>query len=64
LSPEMVRWGGLAGVAAGVMFVLSGILILIVPPERVLGSYLIEVVIVVAFVLTLVSIAGVHAVQS
>jgi hypothetical protein len=66
MSSEMVRWGGLAGVAAGVMFVLSGILSFIAPPQMVLGSfsdYLIEVVIVVAFVLSLVTIAGLHAVQ-
>jgi hypothetical protein len=40
---------------------------LIAPPQRVLGSfsdYLIEVVIVVAFVLAMVAIAGLHAVQS
>jgi hypothetical protein len=68
MSSEAVRWGGLAGAAAGVMFVLSGILtILFAPPQRDLGpfiGYLIEVVIVVAFALSLVAIAGVHAVRS
>jgi hypothetical protein len=70
MSSEMVRWGGLAGVAAGAMFVLSGILTFIVaspPPQGALGSfgaYLLEVVIVAAFALTLVTIAGVHAAQS
>jgi hypothetical protein len=64
----MVRWGGLAGVVAGVMFLLSGILTFIVapPPQGVLGSsgaYLLEVVIVVAFALTLVAVAGLHAAQ-
>ena len=66
MSSEIVRWSGLAGVAAGVMFVLSGILSFIAPPQMVLGSfsdYLIEVLIVVAFVLSLVTIAGLHAVQ-
>jgi hypothetical protein len=63
MSSEMVRWGGLAGVVAGVMFLLSGILTFIVapPPQGVLGSsgaYLLEVVIVVAFALTLVAVAG------
>jgi hypothetical protein len=67
MSSDMVRWGGLASVAAGVMFMLSGILTLIAPPQRVLGSfsdYMIEVVIVAAFALTLVAIAGLHALQS
>jgi hypothetical protein len=64
MTTNMVRWGGLAGVAAGVMFVLSGILTLIAPPQKELGSfggYLIEVVIVVAFALAMVAIAGLHA---
>ena len=69
MSSEMVRWGGLAGLAAGAMFVLSGILTFIVapPPQGALGSfgaYLLEVVIVAAFALTLVAIAGLHAAQS
>jgi hypothetical protein len=57
----------LAGVAAGVMFVLSSILTVIAPPQRELGpfgGYLIEVVIVVAFALTMVAIASLHAAQS
>jgi hypothetical protein len=32
MSQDMVRWGGLAGVAAGVMFLVSGILYFIVAP--------------------------------
>ena len=67
MPSNMVRWGGLAGVAAGVMFVLSGILTLIAPSQRRLGSfggYLIEVLIVVAFVFTLVAIASLHGAQS
>jgi hypothetical protein len=69
MSSEMVRWGGLAGVVAGVMFLLSGILTFIVAPppsQGALGSsgaYLLEVVIVVAFALTLVAVAGLHAAQ-
>jgi hypothetical protein len=69
MSQDMVRWGGLAGVAAGVMFLLSGILYFIVAPPlptRALGSfgdYLYEVVVAVAFALVLVTIAGLHAAQ-
>jgi hypothetical protein len=68
MSSEMVRWGRLAGLATGAMFVLSGVLTFIVaPPQGALGSfgaYLLEVVIVAAFALTPVAIAGLHAAQS
>jgi hypothetical protein len=50
-----------------VTFALSGVLTLIAPPQRDLGpfsGYLIEVLIVMAFALTLIAIAGLHAVQS
>jgi hypothetical protein len=66
MSSGMVRWGGLASVAAAVMFVLSGILTFVAPPEGVptsFSNYLLEVVIVLAFVLTLVAIVGLHAAQ-
>jgi hypothetical protein len=69
MSQDMVRWGGLAGLAAGVMFLLSGILYFIVAPPlptRALGSfgdYLYEIVVAVTFVLVLVTIAGLHAAQ-
>ena len=67
MASGMGRWGGLAGVAAGVMFGLSGVFSFIAPPHGAPGSfgdYLIEVVVVLAFALTLVAIAGLHAVQS
>jgi hypothetical protein len=63
---NMVRWGGLAGLAAAVVFLVSGILTFISPPQGVPSSfsdYLLEVVVVVAFVLTLLTIAGLHAAQ-
>jgi hypothetical protein len=66
MSSNMVRWGGLAGLAAAVVFLLSGILTFISPPQGVPSSfsdYVLEVVVVVAFVLTLVTIAGLHAAQ-
>jgi hypothetical protein len=49
-----------------VVFLLSGILTFFAPPQGVPSSsrdYLLEVVIVVAFVPTLITIAGLHAVQ-
>ena len=67
MSPGIVRWGGWAGVLAGVIFVLAGILILIAPPQRAFNSfsdYLIAVILAVAFALTLVAIAGLHTLQS
>jgi uncharacterized protein YjeT (DUF2065 family) len=33
ISSGMVRWGGLAGLAAGVVFLLSGILTFVAPPQ-------------------------------
>jgi hypothetical protein len=48
------------------VFLLSGILTFFAPPQGVPSSsrdYLLEVVIVVAFVPTLITIAGLHAVQ-
>ena len=33
MTSSMVRWGGLAGAAAALMFLLSGILTLIAPPQ-------------------------------
>jgi hypothetical protein len=68
MAPHLIRWGGLAGLVAGVMFVLAGIFILIAPPQggvfNSFGDYLSEVILVVAFALTLVAIAGLHALQS
>ncbi len=67
MKPGMGRWGGSAGVAAGVAFGLSGTFGFIAPPYGALGSfgdYLIGVVVVFAFALTLVAIAGLYAVQS
>ena len=63
---HLTRWGGWAGVVAAVMFVLAGILILTAPPQRFFNSfsdYLSEIILVVAFAITLVVIAGLHALQ-
>jgi hypothetical protein len=67
MTSSMVRWGGLAGAAAALMFLLSGILTLIAPPQGApssLGGYLLGVVLVAAFMLVLVAVAGLHAAQS
>jgi hypothetical protein len=67
MSSNLVRWGGLAGVLAGVMFVLAGILNLIASQQRVsfnsFSDYLSEIILVVAFAVTLVVIARLHILQ-
>jgi hypothetical protein len=66
MSLSIVRWGGWAGVVAALSYVAAGILILISPLQRVFGSiseHLIEVILVVAFAVTLVAIAGLHGLQ-
>ena len=67
MSSGIVRWGGWAGVVAALSYVAAGTLILIAPLQRVLGSvseHSIEIILVVAFALTLVAIAGLHGLQS
>jgi hypothetical protein len=66
MASSMVRWGGLAGAVGGVMFLVSGILTPVAPPHGApssFGGYLLGVVLVVAFVLVLVAVAGLHAAQ-
>ena len=63
---SIVRRGGWAGVAAAVMYVLAGFLILAAPPQGVFSSfsdYLSEISLIMAFAVTLVVIAGLHALQ-
>ena len=67
MSSDLIRWGGLAGVLAGVMYVLADILGLLAPQQRVFDSfsdYLQEVIFAVAVAGTLGAIAGLHALQS
>jgi hypothetical protein len=67
MSSGIARWGGWAGVVAAVMYLAAGTLILIAPLQRVFGSiseHLIEIILVVAFAVTLIAIAGLHALQS
>ena len=68
MSWGIVRWGGWAGVVAALTYVLAGILVLISPLKRVSGSVVsehsIEIILVVAFAVTLVAVAGLHGLQS
>jgi hypothetical protein len=65
-SSNWIRWGGLAGVAAGTMYALTAILSLFAPQEAVFDSisdYLIEVIFVVGLAGTLIVVASLHALQ-
>ena len=66
MSLNLVRWGGLAGLVAGVMNALTGILSPLAPQEVVFDSftdYLIEVLFILALAGTLITIAGLHVLQ-
>jgi Co/Zn/Cd efflux system component len=68
MSSNVVRWGGLAGVVAAVMWVLTSILILLAAPQRVsfdsFSDYLLQIVLLVAYAGSLVAILGLHALHS
>jgi hypothetical protein len=64
---HLTKWGGWTGVLAAVMFVLAGILIVMAPSQGGFNSfsdYLIEVILALAFALTLGAITGLHTLQS
>ena len=68
MSSQMVRWGGLAGLAAAVMFLVAAIVNLISPYQRGVfdsfSDYLYQLLVTVAFALIAVAIAGLHALQN
>jgi len=68
MSPSVVRWGGLAGVVAAVMWVLTAILVLLATPRRVsfesFSDYLLQIVLLVAYAGTLIAILGLHTLHS
>jgi hypothetical protein len=68
VSSNVVRRGGLAGVVAAVMWVLSAILILLATPQRVsfdsFSDYLLQIVLLVAYAGTLVAVLGLHVLHS
>src|SRR5829696_2133169 len=67
MSSNVVRWGGVAGLVAAAMWVMSFILIQLTSLPRVFESfsdYLIEVVLLVGYAGTMGAIVGLHALQS
>ncbi len=68
MSSGIVRWGGWAGVVAGVMWVLSAILIFLATPQRIsfnsFSDYLVPIIVLVAYLGTMVAILGLHYLQS
>ena len=69
MSSNVVRWGGLAGVVAALMWVLTAILIiLLATPQRVsfnsFSDYLLQIVLLVAYAGTLVAVLGLHTLHS
>jgi len=62
VSLNLVRWGGAAGVVAGVLYALIGIIGPQSPVFPSFSSYLIEML-AVALLFTLVAIAGLHVLQ-
>jgi hypothetical protein len=68
MSSKMVRWGGLAGSAAAVVFLVAAIVNLISPYQRGVfdsfSDYLYQLLVTVAFALITLAIAGLHVLQS
>ena len=68
ISSGIVRWGGWGGVVAGVMWVLSAIVVFLATPQRVsfnsFSDYLLQIIVLVAYVGTMVAILGLHYLQS
>ena len=68
MASNVVRWGGLAGVVAAVMWVLTAILIILASPQRVsfssFSDYLLQIVLLAAYAGTPVAILGLHTLHS
>jgi hypothetical protein len=65
--PSKVKWGGIAGVAAAALLILSAILYQLNPVQRTYDSttsYLYLVVVLVAYIAVIVAVLGVHALHS
>jgi len=64
MSTNVVRAGGLAGIAAAVLFILSAIIEQVAPAEGIVGTgseYLDRVVVILAYIAVIVAVLGIHA---
>ena len=64
MSTNVVRAGGLAGIAAAVLFILSAIIKQVAPAEGIVGTgseYLDRVVVILAYIAVIVAVLGIHA---
>ena len=65
-SSDLIRWGGMAAVAAGVVWVVSGILAIVYQGVHAPGTfadYLVEGTFAVGLLLTAAGMVGLHALQ-
>ena len=58
-----VKWGGIAGLAAAVLLIMSAILYQLNPVQRTYDSYL-NVVVLAAYIAVIVAVLGIHALHS
>jgi len=64
MSTNVVRAGGLAGIAAALLFVLSAIIEQVAPAEGIVDTgseYLDRVVVILAYIAVIVAVLGIHA---
>jgi hypothetical protein len=64
MSSDAVKWGGVAGVAAAVLLILSAVLNQLTPAEGIVdtpGEYLDRAVVVLAYIGVIVAVLGIHA---
>jgi hypothetical protein len=65
-SSDLIRWGGIAAMAAGVVWIISGILAIVYQGVHAPGTfadYLVEGTFAVGLVLTVVGMVGLHTLQ-
>jgi hypothetical protein len=64
MSSNTVKWGGVAGLAAAVLLILSAVLNQLMPAEGIVDTtseYLYGVVVILAYIGVIVAVLGIHA---